>query len=59
MDPLMGRRQHTPEQIKRKLVEGQKLLAVGMDLKGVCRQLGNGQRESRVAGQQNRAMVAR
>lgn len=38
-DPLMSRRRHTPEQIIRKLAEGQKLLAGGMDLEGVCRQL--------------------
>jgi len=38
-DPLMARRRHTPEQIIRKLAEGQKLLAGGMDLEGVCRQL--------------------
>src|SRR3546814_18708170 len=35
----MARRRHTPEQIIRKLAEGQKLLAGGMDLEGVCRQL--------------------
>src|SRR3546814_18816580 len=34
----MARRRHTPEQIIRKLAEGQKLLAGGMDLEGVCRQ---------------------
>lgn len=38
-DPLMSRRRHTPEQIIRKLAEGQKLLAGGTDLEGVCRQL--------------------
>jgi len=35
----MSRQRHTPEQIIRKLAEGQKLLAGGMDLEGVCRQL--------------------
>jgi len=36
----MSRRRHTPEQIIRKLAEGQKLLAGGMDLEEVCRQFG-------------------
>ena len=36
----MKRRRHTPEQIIRKLAEGQKLLAGGMDVEGVCRQFG-------------------
>jgi hypothetical protein len=31
----MSRRRHTPEQIIRKLAEGQKFLAGGMDLEGV------------------------
>ncbi len=31
------RRRHTPEQIIRKLAEGNKLLAGGMDLEEVCR----------------------
>lgn len=35
----MARRRHTPEQIIRKLAHGQKLLAGGMDLEEVCRQL--------------------
>lgn len=39
-DPPMARRSHTPEQIICKLAEGQKLLAGGMDLEGVCRQFG-------------------
>jgi transposase-like protein len=39
-DPQMSRRRHTPEQIIRKLAEGQKLLAGGMDLEEVCRQFG-------------------
>ena len=38
-DPQMARRRHTPEQIIRKLAHGQKLLAGGMDLEEVCRQL--------------------
>lgn len=38
-DPLMARRRHTPEQIIRKLAHGHKLLAGGMDLEEVCRQL--------------------
>ncbi len=33
------RRRHTPEQIIRKLAEGNKLLAGGMELDEVCRQL--------------------
>jgi putative transposase len=36
----MARRRHTREQIVRKLAEGQKLLAGGMDVEGVCRQFG-------------------
>ena len=34
----MSRRRHTPEQIIRKLAEGQKLLAGGMAVDEVCRQ---------------------
>ena len=34
------RRRHTPEQIIRKLAEGNKLQAGGMDLEDVCRELG-------------------
>lgn len=34
----MSRRRHTPEQIIRKLAEGQKLLAGGMTVEQVCRQ---------------------
>ena len=33
------RRRHTPEQIIRKLAEGNKLLAGGQDLEAVCRHL--------------------
>jgi putative transposase len=33
------RRRHTPDQIIRKLVEGNKLLAGGQELDGVCRHL--------------------
>jgi putative transposase len=33
------RRRHTPEQIIRKLAEGNKLLAPGQDLEAVCRHL--------------------
>ncbi|HEY3925880.1 MAG TPA: transposase, partial [Acidothermaceae bacterium] len=33
------RRRHTPEQIIRKLAEGNKLLAAGQDLETVCRHL--------------------
>jgi len=33
------RRRHTPEQIIRKLAEGEKLLAAGHDLEDVCRHL--------------------
>ena len=33
------RRRHTPEQIIRKLAEGNKLLAGGQDLEDVCRHL--------------------
>ena len=36
----MSQRRHTPEQIIRKLVEGHKLLAGGMDVEEVCRQFG-------------------
>ena len=36
----MSRRRRTPEQIIRKLVEGQKLLAGGMTVEEVCRQFG-------------------
>lgn len=36
----MSRRRHTPEQIIRKLAEGQKLLAGGMSVEEVCRQFG-------------------
>ena len=35
----MARRRHTPEQIIRKVTEGQRLLAGGMELADVCRQL--------------------
>ena len=35
----MTRRRHTPEQIIRKLAEGNKLLAGGRDLDDVCRHL--------------------
>ena len=34
----MARRRHTPEQIIRKVTEGQRLLAGGMNLADVCRQ---------------------
>lgn len=34
----MSRRRRTPEQIIRKLAEGQKLLAGGMTVEEVCRQ---------------------
>lgn len=36
----MSRRRHTPEQVIRKLAEGQKLLAGGMSVEEVCRQFG-------------------
>jgi len=36
----MPRRRHTPEQIIRKLAEGQKLLAGGMTVEEVCREFG-------------------
>ena len=36
----MSRPRHTPEQIIRKLAEGQKLLAGGMTVEEVCRQFG-------------------
>ena len=36
--PKMTRRRHTPEQVIRKLAEGQKLLAGGMTVEDVCRQ---------------------
>ena len=35
-----NRRRHTPEQIIRKLAQGNKLQAGGMELDDVCRQLG-------------------
>ena len=35
----MKRKRHTPEQIIRKLAEGNKLLAGGQDLEDVCRHL--------------------
>ena len=35
----MKRRQHTPEQIIRKLAEGDKLLGAGQELDEVCRHL--------------------
>jgi putative transposase len=35
----MKRRRHTPEQIIRKLAEGDKLLGLGKDVEEVCRQL--------------------
>jgi putative transposase len=35
----MKRRRHTPEQVIRKLAEGDKLLGLGKDLVEVCRQL--------------------
>ena len=35
----MARRRHTPEQIIRKLAEGQRLQSGGMDLVDTCRQL--------------------
>jgi transposase-like protein len=39
--PIMSnRRRHTPEQIIRKLAEGQKLLASGKTVEDVCRQFG-------------------
>ena len=37
-DQLMARRRHTPEQIIRKLAEGQRLLAEGKDVAEVCRE---------------------
>ena len=33
----MKRRRHTPEQVIRKLAEGEKLLGQGKDLEEVCR----------------------
>ena len=36
----MSQRRHTPEQVIRKLAEGHKLLAGGMDVEEVCRQFG-------------------
>ena len=36
----MTRRRHTPEQIIRKLAEGNRLLATGSDIADVCRHLG-------------------
>ena len=35
----MKRRRHTPEQVIRKLAEGEKLLGLGKDTEEVCRQL--------------------
>ena len=35
----MKRRRHTPEQVIRKLAEGEKLLNIGNDIAEVCRQL--------------------
>ena len=35
----MKRRRHTPEQVIRKLAEGEKLLGMGKDLDEVCRHL--------------------
>jgi len=35
----MKRRRHTPEQVIRKLAEGDKLLGFGKDLEEVCRHL--------------------
>lgn len=35
----MKRRRHTPEQVIRKLAEGEKLLGQGKDLEEVCRHL--------------------
>ncbi len=35
----MTRRKHTPEQIIRKIAEGQRLMASGMDITDMCRQL--------------------
>jgi putative transposase len=35
----MKRRRHTPEQVIRKLAEGDKLLGLGKDLDEVCRHL--------------------
>ena len=37
---MTSRRRRTPEQIIRKLAEGQKLLASGMTVEEVCRQFG-------------------
>ena len=39
-DYTMSRRRHTPEQIIRKLAEGQKSLAGGATVEEVCRQFG-------------------
>ncbi len=36
---IMARRRHTPDQIIRKLAEGNKLLAAGKELDEVCRHL--------------------
>ncbi len=36
---IMARRRHTPDQIIRKLAEGDKLLAAGKELDEVCRHL--------------------
>jgi transposase len=38
-DRIMTRRRHTPDQIIRKLAEGNKLLAAGQELDEVCRHL--------------------
>lgn len=37
---MTKRRRHTPEQIIRKIAEGQKLLAGGMTVEDLCRQFG-------------------
>jgi len=36
----VSKRRHSPEQIIRRLAEGQKLLAGGMTVEGVCREFG-------------------
>lgn len=46
-DPLMAGRRHTPEQIIRKLAEGQKLLAGGMDVEGCAASSGSPSRPGR------------
>lgn len=38
--PTMAQRRHTPEQIIRKLAEGNRLLAGGATVEEVCRQFG-------------------